>query len=51
MGGLGGGGAGGTGCQTATGFSVSIFSIPLTVRPRLSVGKSKVYHYIHSDKS
>ena len=37
--GLGGGGAGGTQCQTATVFSVSIFLISLSVASRLSVGK------------
>ena len=37
--GLGGGGAGGTRCQTPTGFSVSIFLISLSVTSRLSVGK------------
>jgi hypothetical protein len=43
IGGLGGGGIGGTGCQTATGFSVSIFPISRSVASRLSVGKTKLY--------
>ena len=41
IGGLGGGGAGGTACQAATGFSVSIFPISLRLRSRPTVGKTK----------
>ena len=40
IGGLGGNGAGGTGCRTATCFSVFIFLISLNVTSRLSVGKT-----------
>ena len=44
IGGLGGGGAG-----TATGFSVSIFPISLSVRSRLSAlsTKNKIKHHIY----
>ena len=42
-GGLGGVGAGGTGCTMATGFSVFIYPISLSVTSRLSVGKTKLY--------
>jgi hypothetical protein len=37
-----GGGAGGTGCQMATGFSVLIFAISLIVTSRLSEHKAKL---------
>ena len=42
--GLGGGGAGGTGCQMITGFSVSIFSM---LSEPFSVRKEKVYHHVY----
>ena len=47
IGGLGGGGAGGTGYKMATGFSVAIFLISLYVTSRLSVRKTKLYHHIY----
>ena len=46
IGGLWGGGAGGTWCQMATGFSVFIFPISLSVTSRLSEKKNihNIYH-------
>ena len=41
IGGLGGGGAGGTGFQAATGLSISIFPIWLVLISRPTVGKTK----------